>query len=41
MLREDMMKGFERHDSEIVKLRQDMVREFELLERYISALGAK
>jgi hypothetical protein len=40
-LREDMVRGFERHDSEIAKLREDMVKGFELVERHISALGAR
>ena len=47
-LREDMNKGFRRHDEEIAKLREDMnkLREdmnkgFMLVERHISALGAR
>jgi hypothetical protein len=40
-LREDMVEGFKRHDEEIVKLREDMNRGFELVERHISALGAR
>jgi len=47
-LREDMIEGFKRHDAEIIKLREDMnkLREdmnrgFELVERHISALGAR
>ena len=47
-LREDMVEGFKRHDAEIIKLREDMnkLREdinrgFELVERHISALGAR
>jgi len=40
-LREDMVKGFQRHDEEIAKLREDMVKGFALLERHVSALGAR
>ncbi|MEM2897648.1 MAG: DUF3782 domain-containing protein [Candidatus Bathyarchaeia archaeon] len=40
-LREDMLKGFLRHDEEIAKLREDMNKGFELMERHISALGAR
>ena len=40
-LREDMVIGFKRHDEEIAKLREDMVRGFELVERHISAIGAR
>ncbi|MBS7626869.1 DUF3782 domain-containing protein [Candidatus Bathyarchaeota archaeon] len=40
-LREDMMEGFRRHDEELAKLRSDMNRGFELMERHISALGAR
>jgi hypothetical protein len=47
-LREDMVEGFRRHDEEIAKLREDMnkLREdmvggFELVNRHISALGAR
>ncbi|MEM2901618.1 MAG: DUF3782 domain-containing protein [Candidatus Bathyarchaeia archaeon] len=40
-LREDMVKGFERHDEEFARLREDMRRGFELLERHVSALGAR
>ncbi|MEM2912322.1 MAG: DUF3782 domain-containing protein [Candidatus Bathyarchaeia archaeon] len=47
-LREDMITGFKRHDEEIAKLREDMnlLREdmnkgFMLVERHISALGAR
>ena len=40
-LREDMIMGFKRHDEELVKLREDMNRSFELVERHISALGAR
>ncbi len=40
-LREDMMAGFKRHDDEIARLREDMNRGFMLVERHISALGAR
>jgi hypothetical protein len=40
-LREDMNKGFLRHDEEIAKLREDMNKDFKLLGDRISALGAK
>ena len=40
-LREDMVEGFRRHDIELAKLREDMIRGFELVERHISALGAR
>jgi hypothetical protein len=47
-LREDMVKGFERHDREIQrlteemnKLREDMTKGFELVNRHISAIGAR
>jgi len=47
-LREDMIEGFRKHDAELAKLREDMnrLREdmnrgFELVERHISALGAR
>ena len=40
-LREDMVAGFKRHDEEMAKLREDMVRGFELVERHISAIGAR
>jgi hypothetical protein len=40
-LREDMNKGFLRHDEEIAKLREDMNKGFQLVERHISALGAR
>lgn len=40
-LRGDMVKGFERHDSETAKLREDMVKGFDLVQRHISALGAR
>ena len=40
-LREDMNAGFRRYDEEITKLRKDMNRGFMLVERHISALGAR
>jgi len=40
-LREDMIAGFRRYDEEIRKLREDMNRGFMLVERHISALGAR
>jgi hypothetical protein len=47
-LREDMMKGFEKHEErfarieqELVRLREDMMRGFDLVNRQISALGAR
>lgn len=40
-LREDMIEGFKRHDEELIKLREDMNKGFELVERHISALGAR
>ncbi|MEM3827846.1 MAG: DUF3782 domain-containing protein [Conexivisphaerales archaeon] len=40
-LREDMLAGFKRHDEELVRLREDMNRGFMLVERHISALGAR
>jgi len=40
-IREDMLMGFKRHDEELIKLREDMNRGFMLLERRISALGAR
>jgi hypothetical protein len=40
-LREDMVEGFKRHDVELARLREDMIRGFELVERHISALGAR
>ncbi|MEM0219275.1 MAG: DUF3782 domain-containing protein [Thermoproteota archaeon] len=40
-LREDMIAGFKRHDEEIAKLREDMINGFALVERHISALGAR
>jgi hypothetical protein len=40
-LREDMVEGFKRHDVELARLREDMIGGFELVERHISALGAR
>ena len=40
-LKEDMNGGFKRYDEELVRLREDMNRGFMLVERYISALGAR
>ena len=47
-LREDMNAGFRRHDEslekhekELIRLREDMMKGFELVERRISALGAR
>jgi len=47
-LREDMVKGFARHDEllakhseELIRLRGDMARGFDLVNRHVSALGAR
>ena len=40
-LRGGMIRGFDRHDKELTKLREDMNRGFELVNRHISALGAR
>ncbi|MEM2593506.1 MAG: DUF3782 domain-containing protein, partial [Candidatus Bathyarchaeia archaeon] len=40
-LRDDMVAGFKRYDEELFRLREDMNRGFMLLERHISALGAR
>ena len=40
-LREDMIKGFERHDREITRLRRDMLKGFERIDKRITALGAR
>ena len=37
-LREDMVKGFERHDTEIAKLREDMIKGFERHDRELEKL---
>ncbi|MEM4374828.1 MAG: DUF3782 domain-containing protein [Nitrososphaerota archaeon] len=36
-----MIAGFRRHDEEIAKLREDMTRGFELVNRHLDALGAR
>ena len=36
-----MTKGFERHDRELAKLREDMMKGFGLVNRHISAIGAR
>ncbi|TDA41788.1 MAG: hypothetical protein DSO07_02745 [Thermoproteota archaeon] len=36
-----MLKRLDRHEEQLVKLREDMNRGFELIERRISALGAR
>ncbi|MEM0093123.1 MAG: DUF3782 domain-containing protein [Thermofilum sp.] len=40
-LREDMKEGFRRHEEEMARLREDMKEGFALLERRVSALGAR
>jgi len=40
-LREDMNAGFKRYDEELARLREDMNKGFMLVERHISALGAR
>ncbi|MEM1517310.1 MAG: DUF3782 domain-containing protein [Thermofilum sp.] len=40
-LREDMREGFRRHEEEMARLREDMKEGFALLERRVSALGAR
>jgi len=40
-LRQEMAEGFRRHEVELVRLREDMKRGFELVNRHISALGAR
>ncbi|MEM0376369.1 MAG: DUF3782 domain-containing protein [Thermofilum sp.] len=40
-LREDMREGFRRHEEEMARLREDMKEGFVLLERRVSALGAR
>jgi hypothetical protein len=37
----EVLKRLDRHEDEIAKLREDMNRGFELVNRYISALGAR
>ena len=36
-----MVEGFKRHDQELIRLREDMAKGFELVNRHISALGAR
>ena len=38
---EEILKRLDRHEAELVRLREDMNRGFELMERHISALGAR
>ena len=38
---DEILKRLDRHEAELVKLRQDMNRGFELVNRHISALGAR
>jgi len=38
---EEILKRLDRHEAELVRLREDMNRGFELVERHISALGAR
>jgi hypothetical protein len=38
---EEILKRLDRHEEQLVKLREDMNRGFELIERRISALGAR
>ena len=38
---EEILKRLDRHEEQLVKLREDMNRGFELIERKISALGAR
>lgn len=38
---EEILRRLDRHEAEIIKLREDMNRGFELVERHISALGAR
>lgn len=40
-LRKEMLEGFRWHDEEILRLREDVNRGFALLERHLSALGAR
>ncbi len=40
-LREDMVSGFRRYDEELKRLREDMKEGFELVNRHVSALGAR
>jgi len=38
---EEVLRRLDRHEAELVKLREDIIRGFELVERHISALGAR
>jgi hypothetical protein len=38
---EEILKRLDRHEEQLVKLREDMNRGFELIESRISALGAR
>jgi len=38
---EEILRRLDRHESELIKLREDMIRGFELVERYISALASR
>ena len=38
---EEVLKRLDRHETQLVKLREDMNRGFELLRRHIDALGAR
>lgn len=38
---EEVLRRLDRHEAELVRLREDMIRGFELVERHISALGAR
>jgi len=38
---EEILRRLDRHEAELVRLREDMNRGFELMERHISALGAR
>ena len=38
---EEILKRLDRHEAELIRLREDMNRGFELIERHISALGAR
>ena len=37
---EEILRRLDRHEEQLVKLRGDMIRGFDLIERRISALGA-
>ncbi|MCS7145303.1 MAG: DUF3782 domain-containing protein [Aigarchaeota archaeon] len=38
---EEILKRLDRNEAELVKLREDMTRGFELVERHLSAIGAR